>query len=359
METILTTSSSPHIHNGASVSRMMRDVVISLVPCVVAALVFFDPWWRIAGLIAVCVGAAMLTEYLCRKAMRRENALYDNSALLTGLLLALILPPAMPFWQAAVGSVFAIAIGKQVFGGLGYNILNPALVGRAFMLISFTAAMTTWSGSATFSETKTSDGKTSVTTATPMASESNEISSGAEIVPVTTATPLGITKMYTKTNRTAGQGIKYDSAMRWRFFIGDLNGSIGETSVLAIMLGFVYLLVRRVITWHATAGYAGSVAVFALCLQLFCPRLAMPVDFHLMAGGALFGAVFMATDPVTTPITAWGRFIFGIGCGVIMMIIRVVPQGSYPEGVTFAILIMNSLTPLINRATRYKRFGAV
>ena len=318
MNNTLLTSASPHIHSGASVPRMMRDVVYALLPCVIAALLFFDPL-RVAALIAVCVGAAVLTELLCRLAMRRDNTVGDYSAVVTGLLLALTLPVGLPLWQAALGSVFAIAVVKQVFGGLGHNPFNPALAARAFLIVSFAAKMT-------------------------------------EFIPITTATPLGAVKLAMKTGEM--EGLVYDSASRLGLFLGNVNGSIGETSALAILAGFAYLMFRRVITWHATAGYMGSVALFALCHGAVFPQLAMPPDFHLMAGGALFGAVFMATDSVTTPVTAWGRFVFGVGCGVLTMVIRVVPNGAYPEGVTFAILIMNALTPLINRATRYNRFGA-
>ena len=338
MSSLLVTSSSPHIHSGAGVPRIMLDVIIALTPCVVAALVFFSAW-RVALLIAVCVGAAVLTEWLCRRAMRRANTIGDFSAALTGLLLALTLPAGLPLWQAALGSVFAIAIAKQVFGGLGYNPFNPALAGRAFLLISFTAAMTTWNESAW-------QGRDSAT------------ADETQAVAMTTATPLGEMKTKTKSGGAATDGVQYDARLREKLLLGNINGSVGETSAIAILLGFAYLLARRVITWHTTVGYMGAVAGFALCLNAACPRLAMPVDFHLLAGGALFGAVFMATDMVTSPVTKWGRLIFGVGCGLITMLIRVVPNGAYPEGVTFAILIMNAFTPLINKATRYRRFGA-
>ena len=374
-DSLLVTSTSPHIHSGSSVRGIMLDVIISLLPCAAAALVFFG--LRSALLIAVCVGAAVATEWLCRLAMKRENTIGDLSAVITGLLLALTLPIGLPLWQAALGSVFAIAVAKQIFGGLGYNPFNPALAGRAFLLISYTAAMTTWNASNWLEEPGNAE-TTSAAAAAEMSAAASaavlpeipvlpkipELPTGGEcgefgeVAATTTATPLGVVKSSTKFGNAALDKFKYTNETRKKLFFGNINGSIGETSALAILIGFAYLLIRRVITWHATAGYMGAVAVFALCVSASSPRLALPVDFHLLAGGALFGAVFMATDMVTSPVTKWGRLVFGIGCGVLTMIIRVVPGGAYPEGVTFAILIMNALTPLINRATRYRRFGA-
>ena len=352
-DSLLITSTSPHIHSGSSVRGIMLDVVISLLPCAAASLLFFGA--RSALLILVCVGAAVLTEYLCRLAMKRENSIGDLSAVITGLLLALTLPIGLPLWQAALGSVFAIAVAKQIFGGIGYNPFNPALAGRAFLLVSYTAAMTTWNASPWLEQPK--ETRPEIVIEAP-AGEIPTTSASVKVAAVTTATPLGVVKSSTKFGNTALGGFKYTNETRKKLFLGNINGSIGETSALAILIGFAYLLIRRVITWHATVGYMGAVAVFAMCVNAFSPRLALPIDFHLLAGGALFGAVFMATDMVTSPITKWGRLIFGIGCGVLTMIIRVVPGGAYPEGVTFAILIMNALTPLINSATRYKRFGA-
>lgn len=357
---ILVTSSSPHIHDGSSVHQIMCDVVISLIPCTVAAIVLFG--WRAALLVAVCIASCVGTEWLCRRLMRRENSLHDLSAVVTGLLLALTLPVDLPIWQAVLGSVFAIAIAKQLYGGLGYNPFNPALCGRAFLLISFTATMTSWTPStwlAGSADNAFSGAKLEQTEAEAVTSASTGYDTSTKVGAdaTTTATPLGIVKEGTKFKVKASETFNYTHEVRRRLFLGNVNGSIGETSALAILLGFAYLLVRRVISWHIPVAYMGAMAVFALGLQLFSPFLAMPVDFHLLAGGALFGAVFMATDMVTSPITRWGHMIFGIGCGLLTMIIRVVPGGAYPEGVTFAILIMCALTPLINRATRYQRWG--
>lgn len=356
-EDILVTSSSPHIHDGSSVRGIMRDVVLSLIPCTLASVYFFG--FRSIALVFVCVAAAVVTEWLCRLAMGRENSIGDWSAVVTGLLLALTLPVGLPIWQAAMGSVFAIVVVKQVFGGIGYNVFNPALAARAFLLISFTASMTTWSPSSwlkgatsgTFSESKVEQ----------IAEGGSRVATGYGMVlsadATTTATPLGLTKEATKSDVPASEAFDYNNSIRKTLIFGHVNGSIGETSALAILLGFLWLLFRRVITWHITVAYLGAMAVFSLVMNPLFPLLAMPIDYHLLAGGALFGAVFMATDMITSPVTVKGQVVFGVGCGLLTMIIRVVPGGSYPEGVTFAILIMDSLSPLINRMTRYSRFG--
>lgn len=359
-EDILITSASPHIHDGSSVRTIMRDVLLSLVPCTLAAFYYFGH--RSVYVIGVCVIVAVLTEWLCRLAMRRENTIGDLSAALTGLLLGLILPVGLPLWQAALGSVFAIAVGKQVFGGIGYNPFNPALVGRAFLLISFTAAMTTWSPSSWLegvSEGTFSASRLEQPAAVAEAMTSATPGYGVKLAPdaTTTATPLGITKEATKFDVPASEAFHYNDRVRRQLFLGCVNGSLGETSALAVLLGLAWLLIRRVISWHIPVAYLGTMAVFTVLMNALFPLLAMPVDYHLLAGGALFGAVFMATDMVTSPVTQHGRLVFGAGCGLLTMLIRVVPSGAYPEGVTFAILIMNAFTPLINRATRYSRFG--
>ena len=355
-EEILVTSTSPHIHEGSSVRAIMRDVILSLVPCTLAAIGFFG--WRAALLIAVCVATCVGTEWLCRRLMGRENSLHDLSAVVTGLLLALTLPVGLPIWQAVLGCVVAIAIAKQLYGGLGYNPFNPALVGRAFLLVSFTATMTAWTPSTWLAGSADhAFAAAKLVKAEPVTSASTGYGAKVGADATTTATPLGVVKEGTKFKVKASESFAYTPDIRRRLFLGNVNGSLGETSALAILLGFAYLLARRVITWHITVSYMVAMAVFAFGLQAFAPFVAMPVDFHLLAGGALFGAVFMATDMVTSPITRWGHVVFGIGCGLLTMIIRVVPSGAYPEGVTFAILIMCALTPLINRATRYQRWG--
>ncbi|MDD5708077.1 MAG: RnfABCDGE type electron transport complex subunit D [Kiritimatiellae bacterium] len=320
-QTKIVAGTSPHLHAGSSVSRIMLDVLLALAPAMAAAVWFFG--WNAVRLVAICVVSCLAAEWLCRRAMKRDNTLGDFSAAVTGLLLAFNLPPALPGWMAAAGSFFAIAVAKQVFGGIGYNPFNPALIGRVFLLISFTGPMTTWT---------------------------------ASIIDATTcATPLGMVKEALK----AGEALPFamNPARTWDFFVGNMNGCLGETSALALLLGAGYLLWRRVISWHTPVAYLATVAAYAAILRAVNPAAAMPVHFHLLTGGLVLGACFMATDMVTTPVTRSGRLIFGVGCGLLTMLIRTVKSGAYPEGVSFAILIMNAFTPLINRATRPKVFG--
>lgn len=338
---LLIISSSPHAHCGESVTRIMLDVVIALMPAFAMSLWLFQ--WQALRLAGVCVATCLLTEWLCRRAMRRASSLSDGSAVITGLLLAFNLPPALPTWMAVAGSVFAIAVAKQVFGGLGYNPFNPALAGRAFMLISFTGAMTTWSRSPWIQKVAYAAGS-ATTQATEVAVDA-----------MTAATPLGFAKEALKAG--APMPLFSDLALLKDFFLGNVNGCIGETSAAALLLGAAYLLIRRVITWHIPVAYLATVFVYAAILHLVMPGASLPPHVHLLSGGLLLGAFFMATDMVTSPLTRRGMLVFGVGCGVITMLIRTVKTGAYPEGVSFAILIMNAFTPLINRATRNRVFG--
>jgi electron transport complex protein RnfD len=316
-------SSSPHVRSPIGISRIMLDVIIALLPTTAAGIWFFgmDAVW----LIAICVSTCVATEALCRLAMRREGTVGDFSAALTGLLLALNLPAGLPLWMAVVGSVFAIAVCKQVFGGLGMNPFNPALAARAFMLISFTGPMTTWL------KPKACIGGCchAVSSATPSAADA-----------LTCATPLAYIK--------SGDLSHLPSV--WDMAIGNMPGCIGEVSAVALALGGVYLLLRKVITWHIPVSFLATVAVYALV----CGRA--PVAAELLTGGVVIGAVFMATDYVTSPTTGIGKLVFGVGCGLLCMLIR--QFGGYPEGCSFAILIMNAICPLINRWTQPKPFGA-
>ena len=334
-------SSSPHTHSGESVTRIMLDVVIALMPAFAMSLWLFQ--WQALRLVAVCVATCLLTEWLCRRAMQRASSLSDCSAVVTGLLLAFNLPPALPTWMAVAGSVFAIAVAKQVFGGLGYNPFNPALAGRAFMLISFTGAMTTWSSSPWIQKVGYA-ASSAATQATPKVVDA-----------MTTATPLTFVKDALK----GGLPIPLfnDPVLLKDFFLGNVNGCIGETSAAALLLGAAYLLFRRVITWHIPVAYLATVFVYAAILHLISPGTSLPPHVHLLTGGLLLGAFFMATDMVTSPLTHRGMLVFGVGCGIITMLIRTVKTGAYPEGVSFAILIMNAFTPLIDRATRNRVFG--
>lgn len=313
---LYTVSSSPHTHSGASVQKIMLDVIIALVPAMALSVFFFGI--DALRLLITCVASCVAIEALCRKLMSRNPGITDLSAALTGILLALNLPPSIPGWMAIIGSVFAIAIAKQVFGGIGYNPFNPALIGRVAMLVSFPVAMTTWS----------------------------EMAHPLEDA-VTTATPLSMLK--------AGIVYPFTPELAGRFFTGNINGCIGEVSAAALLLGGIYLLFRRVISWHIPVSFIGTVALFAAILRLATPETTMNPLFHVLSGGLMMGAFFMATDMVTTPVTSMGMIVFGIGCGLLTMIIRT--WGGYPEGVSFAILIMNAFTPLINKATKPGIFG--
>lgn len=341
---LLLVSSSPHVHATGSIRSIMGDVLIALIPAAIASVCFFG--WRALILICTCIGTAVFSEYLSRLAMGRRNTTSDLSAIVTGLLLAFNLPPNLPIWMAVIGTVFAIVVAKQVFGGLGYNPFNPALAARAFLLVSFTGAMTTWSGSAWIGDAALSG----VTEATPHTTGLLGVVDG-----MTCATPLGVVKASFK--HGVGAPFVYDNAMMWRFFVGNMNGCIGETSALALLLGGAYLIARKVIGWHIPLSFIGTVAVYAAILRFCSPALSMPVSFHLLSGGLLLGAFFMATDMVTTPTTKAGKVVFGIGAGVLTMVIRTVVSGDYPEGVSFGILIMNAFVPLINRFTRKRVFG--
>jgi H+/Na+-translocating ferredoxin:NAD+ oxidoreductase subunit D len=308
---LLLVTSSPHMHSPDSVPVAMRDVLIALAPALVAALYFF----RLPALTVIfaCVASAYAAELVCLKAMGKENP-NEFSAVVTGLLLAFCLPPTLPVWMAALGAIFAIVIAKHLFGGLGHNIFNPALIGRAFLLASFPVAMTRW--------TNPIDG-------------------------LSTASPLGIMK------EAAGQALPTISQLFW----GNVGGSLGETSALALLLGGVYLLYRGHIDWRIPGSFLGT--VFCLTSLVAAVRgegVWYPV-FHLLAGGLFLGAFFMATDWVTSPVTRLGRVIFGAGCGCLVVLIRL--KGGYPEGVAYSILLMNVATPLIDRYTKARVFGRV
>ena len=320
-------SSSPHTHSHASVSRIMLDVIIALLPTTAAGIWFFGlpAVWT----IATCVSTCLVTEAVCRLAMKRDNTIGDLSAVVTGLLLALNLPAGLPLWMAVVGSVFAIFIAKQVFGGLGMNPFNPALAARAFMLISFTGPMTTWLKPLLHGAPVC--GCEAATHATSYA--------GA-VEAITCATPLAFVK----------QGDLAHVPDIFSLLVGDMPGCIGEVSALALAIGATYLLFRKVITWHIPVAFLVTVAVYAMIAGR------APAHVEILTGGVMIGACFMATDYVTSPTTAKGKLIFGFGCGLLCMLIR--QFGSYPEGCSFAILIMNAVAPLINRWTQPKPFGA-
>ncbi len=299
----LISSVSPHVNSPLTTQKIMLDVVLALVPAGIAATIIFG--WRALLVIGVCVAVCVFSEWGFEKICKKENTISDLSAVVTGMLLAYNLPVSIPLWQAALGSVIAIVVVKQLFGGIGQNFANPAITARIIMMTAFSGTMTTW----VFPDA------------------------------ISTATPLA---MISKGNL---DGLPSYLQM----FLGYRGGCLGETCTLALLLGGVYLLVKRVISWHTPVAFIGTVAV----MSLVCGK---DVLYQLMAGGLMIGALFMATDYSSTPPTKWGKVIFGIGCGLITVLIRF--WGNFPEGVSFSILIMNILTPYITKLTRSKPFGA-
>jgi electron transport complex protein RnfD len=321
----ITISCAPHIGKGLSTRRVMADVIIALAPAMAAAGYYFRI--RAAILICTCVVASVATEWLCNLIRRKPNSLGDFSAVVTGIILALSLPPGLPVWAAVIGSCFAIAVGKMVFGGLGANIFNPAMVGRAFLTASFGVLMTTWAVPATISGVKMS-----------------RIAPENTVDARTQATPLAWSKLAIKQKYGAN---RYSEENFAATITGEVGGCLGETCVIALLVGGLYLLIRGTIGVHIPLAVLLSAFVFAAIAYLGNSyRYVQPV-FHLTSGGLLLGAFFIATDPVTAPLTIRGKWIYGIGIGTVTMLIRIF--GEYPEGVMYAVLLMNAVTPLIDR----------
>jgi len=329
----ITVSFAPHISKPLSTRRVMMDVAIGLVPAIAAAGFYF----RIHALllIGVCVAWCAATEWVCNAIRRKPNTLGDFSAVVTGIILALSLPPNLPLWTAAAGSAVSIVVGKMVFGGLGANVFNPAMVGRAFLTASFGVLMTTWTVPATIS--------TDMPTIAP--------DSPNVVDTRTQATPLAWSKTAIKQQAEART---FGSRQFLSTLTGEVGGSLGETSTIAILLGGIYLLWRRTIGFHIPLAVLSSALVFGGIAYLINPDTYVQPFFHLSSGALLFGALFIATDPVTAPLTRRGMWLFGIGVGAITMVIRVL--GEYPEGMMFAVLLMNAVTPLIDRL--FKRIPA-
>ncbi len=336
----LTVSCSPHIGGPFSTRRVMGDVIIALVPAMLAAFYFF----RIYALIIIptCVITCVVTEWLCNVIRRKEKpfeSLSDFSAVITGIILALSLPPAIPFWAAIIGSAVAIAIGKMVFGGLGSNIFNPAMVGRAFMTASFGILMTTWTVPSTINNNlpKVSpDTPNAITQATPLAWSKQAIKSKS-----------AQTLQTEQIKATAPGQAGFVNTQLKNLFLGSTSGCLGETSKLAILLGGLYLLIRKAFNWRIPAAVIASTFIFGSVGYLANHSAYVSPLTQLSTGGILLCAFFIATDPVTAPLTNKGAWLFGAGIGALTMLIRTV--GEYPEGVMYAVLLMNSVTPLIDR----------
>ncbi|MBN1562148.1 RnfABCDGE type electron transport complex subunit D [candidate division KSB1 bacterium] len=333
-------SSSPHIYTQDSIPKIMYTVILTLVPAGIGSVYFFG--LRTLWIMAIAIVSAVAAEAIVQRMMKRPVTVYDGSAILTGLLLAYNVAPSVPLWLPAVGSVFAIAVGKMVFGGLGYNPMNPALLGRAFLLASWPAHMTIFSGAVPRGGTVS--GIDAITNATPL----NVLKAAQDVL----QHPQDFSPAQ-KMEASEAIGQLYDSIED--LFLGRIGGCIGETSVVLLLIGAAFLMYRRYIGWKVPFTYVGTVAlltwIFGGADGLFTGN---PI-FHVLSGGLILGAFYMATDMVTSPVTVGGRIYFGIGCGVITVVIRL--YGGYPEGVSYSILLMNLLTPLLDRWTRPKVFG--
>lgn len=327
MSNILNISPSPHAHGKETTRKLMFGVVVALMPALFTSVFYFG----VGALIvtATSVTSCIIFEYLIQRfILKKPISITDGSALVTGLLLAFNLPSNIPVFIIIIGSLAAIGIAKMTFGGLGNNPFNPALVGRVFMLISFPVQMTSWPVPAGISSGYTD----AITGATPLAVIKEGIKNGESLSQLMEKVPTTI-----------------------QMLIGKMGGSIGEVAALALMIGFAYLLYRKIITWHIPVSVIGSVAVFTSILWLVNPESNADPVFHLLSGGLMLGAIFMATDYVTSPMNPKAMIIYGCGIGVLTVIIRV--WGAYPEGVSFAILIMNAFVPLMNAYIKPKRFG--
>ena len=320
---MLTVAPSPHVKGDESIKKIMYGVVIALVPALIMSTIFFG--FNALKVTLIAVAACVLFEYLIQRyILKTEPSITDGSAVITGILLAFNVPVGLPIWLIILGSLVSIGVGKLSFGGLGQNPFNPALVGRVFLLISFPVQMTTWTPNIT-----AVDGFSG---ATPLGLLKEGIKSGKSLAEVTGQIP-GYLDMF------------------W----GNMSGSLGEISAIAILLGGIYMLWKRIITWHIPVGVLGSMLLLQGILWISAPDRFIDPIFHLITGGAMLGAVFMATDMVSSPMTPRGQMIYAIGIGVITVCIR--NFGAYPEGISFAILIMNAFTPLINARVKPKRFG--
>jgi len=316
---------SPHVHTRESVPKLMYGVVLSLLPALAVSVYYFGIGMLIVT--ATAVASAVLFEYLIQKFLLKTTPTHlDGSAILTGLLLAFCLPANLPVWIVIIGSLVAIGIGKMTFGGLGNNPFNPALVGRVFLFISFPVAMTSWP-------------------------EPGQWMKYADAI--TGATPLGMLKEGLAAKTVTQLMPELPSYLQ--LFLGDIKGSSGEVAAFALLLGFIYLLYKKIITWHIPVTILGTVALFSGILWLANPEKFADPLFHLLSGGLMLGAIYMATDYVTSPMTKKGMIIYAVGIGIITVLIR--NFGAYPEGVQFAILILNAFVPLINKYVKPARFG--
>ncbi|MCF8362524.1 MAG: RnfABCDGE type electron transport complex subunit D [Prolixibacteraceae bacterium] len=324
MDKIFTITPSPHIKQGDSVRKIMYTVIFALLPALAWSFIVFGLPAVVITLTSVV--SCVLIEWLIQKyLMKVEPTINDGSAILTGILLAMNVPAGLPLWIMVIGAIVAIGVGKMSFGGLGQNPFNPALVGRVFLLISFPVQMTTWPNVTRQAVDATSE-------ATPLALVKEGVKSGSTVPEIMQKIP------------------GYDELL-----LGNFSGSLGEISAALLLLGMVYMLIRKVITWHIPVSIFATVFVFTGILWMVDPMQYADPVFHLLSGGLMLGAIYMATDMVSSPMAKKGQLIYGVGIGLITVSIRL--WGAYPEGISFAILIMNAFTPLINNYVKPKRFG--
>jgi electron transport complex protein RnfD len=322
-ETYLLTT-SPHIHNAESIPRVMYSVVIALIPAILVSIYYFG--LSAFMIYAISIVSCLVFEAAAQKIMGRPITIGDGSILITAVLLAMNIPSTSPWWLVVIGALVAVVLGKQIYGGLGHNPFNPVLVARILLLMSFPIQMTAW--------------------VKPV-----PLFSGVDAVSM--ATPLGDMK----TTLMMKGAIDMSQFNYLDSFVGFVGGSLGETSVLALLAGGIFLLARRVITWQIPTAFIGTVFAMTGVFWLIDPTSYANPIFHILSGGLMLGALFMATDMVTSPVYPTGMLVFGVGCGVITVIIRLF--GGYPEGVAFSILLMNAATPLIDRYTAPKKFGLI
>ena len=334
---VLMVASSPHLHDSSTSRRVMFEVVLGLVPAVLASLYLFG---ALAGaLLAACVLSAVITEWIFTSIRRKPRTIDDGAAIVTGLILGLSLPPTLPIWAAVVGSVVAVAVAKMLFGGLGSNIFNPAMVGRAFLMAAFGTLMTTWL----------------------VPEQVEKYLACGDCVAMTQPTPLALAKQAVKDaynpDKPAPEKMTAEQVNDQVEFMfkGDTSGSLGETSALIWLIGGVFLLVRRTITYHIPLAVLGSATAIGTIAWLTDSQTYANPLVHLCGGGLMMCAFFIATDPVSCPLSKPGRVIFGIGVGALIMLIRLI--GGYPEGVMYAVLLMNAMTPLLDRWTHPKPLG--
>lgn len=327
---MFTVSGSPHVHGHASVSKLMYGVVYAMIPAMLVSVYFFG--WGAARVLLISVLACLFFEYIIQKYLiKGATTINDGSAVITGVLLAFNVPSNLPWWILVIGALVSIGMGKMSFGGLGKNIFNPALVGRVFLLISFPVQMTSWPVPKPLFAPGLTDA-------------------------ITGPTPLGILKEGVRAGKSV-QELAPELPDYVTALLGNQGGCLGEVSALALILGAVYMLSRKIITWQIPTAYLGSVVIFSGIFWLIDPTSYADPLFHLVTGGMMLGIFYMATDYTTSPMSTRAQIIYGVGAGVLTMVIRL--WGAYPEGVSFAILIMNAFVPLLDGALKPKRFGEV